>query len=114
AAVPVVVAVAGPAPPHEAQGEVGEQGHDADHRDGQRRYEDVVVLDVTQLVGQHALQLDPVHLLQQPGRHRHRRVAGIAPGGEGVGCDIVDDVHPGLGQPGGDAESLDEVVQAGV
>ena len=34
---------------------------DADHRDGERRHEDVVVLDVAQLVGEHAFELDPVH-----------------------------------------------------
>ena len=32
-------------------------------RDGEGRDEDVVVLDVAQLVGEHALELDPVHPL---------------------------------------------------
>ena len=85
-----------------------------DHRHRQGRHEDVVVLDVAQLVGQHALELDPVHLLQQPGGDGDGGVLGVAPGGEGVRGGVVDDVDAGLRQPAGDAEPLDQVVQPGV
>ena len=84
AAVTVVVVPPAAAPPQEADAEVGQQRDDADHGHGQGRHEDVVVLDVAELVGQHALELDPVHLLQQPGGDRDGRVLGVAAGGEGV------------------------------
>ena len=85
---------------------------DADQRDGQRRHEDVVVADVRQLVGEDAFELDAVHLLEQAGGHGDRRVLGVAPGGEGVRRRVVDDVDARLGQAAGDAQALDEVVQA--
>ena len=47
-----------------AHAEVGEQGGDADHGHRERHDEGVVVLHVAELVGQHALELDPVHLLR--------------------------------------------------
>src|SRR4051812_36612190 len=62
AAVAVVVAMTRTAPPHEPQREVSEQRDDADEGDGERRDEDVVVLDVAELVREHALELDAVHL----------------------------------------------------
>ena len=71
---------------------------DADQRDGQRGHEDVVVADVRQLVGEHALELDPVHLLEQAGGDRDRRVLRVAAGGEGVRRRVVDDVDARLGQ----------------
>ena len=76
---------------------------DADHRDGQRRHEDVVVLDVAQLVGEDAFELDAVHLLEQPGGDGDGGVLRVAAGGEGVRRRVVDDVHPRLGQAAGDA-----------
>ena len=94
--------------------DVGQQGHRSDQRHGQGRHEDVVVADVRQLVGDDALELDPVELLQQAGRHGDRGVLGVAPGGEGVRRRVVDDVDPRLRQPAGDAQALDEVVQAAV
>ena len=39
---------------------------------------------------------------------------GLRPGGEGVGRGVVDDVDARLGQTAGDAQALDEVVQAAV
>ena len=65
-----------------------------------------------QLVGQHALELDAVHLLQQAGGDGDGRVLRVAAGGEGVGAGVVDDVDPRLRQPAGDAQALDEVVAA--
>ena len=113
--VVVVVAVAASAAPeHEAEEEVGQQRDDADHRHREGHHERVVVLDVAQLVGEHAFELDPVHLLEQPGGHRDRRVLRVASGGERVGRGVVDHVEPRLRKPGRDAEPLDEVVVAGV
>ena len=65
-----------------------------------------------QLVGEHALELDPVHLLEQPGRDGDRGVLRVAAGGERVRRRVVDDVDPRLGQAAGDAQPLDEVVAA--
>ena len=113
--VVVVVAAAAPAgPEHEAQEEVGEQRDDPDHRDRERHHEDVVVADVAQLVREHAFELDPVHLLEQPGGDRDRRVLRVAAGRERVRRGIVDDVEARLRQPARDAQPLDEVVIAGV
>jgi hypothetical protein len=44
----------------------------------------------------------------------HRRVLRVAAGGERVGRVVVDHVDPRLGQPAGDAQALDQVVQPGV
>ena len=112
-AVRLVAATADPTavPPHRAHGDVRHQGDRADHRDRQRRHQDVVVADVTQFMGEHTLEFDPIHLLEQTGRHGDRRVVRIAAGGEGVRCRIVDDVDAGLGQATGDAQPFDEVVQ---
>ena len=76
--------------------------------------QDVAVVDVRQLVGDHAFELDPVHLLEQARGHRDRRVLGVAPGGEGVRRRVVDDVDARLREPAGDAQALDEVVEARV
>ena len=57
-------------------------------------------------------ELDAVQLLEQPGGHGDRRVLGVAAGGERVRGRVVDDVDAGLGQAAGDAQPLDEVVQA--
>ena len=40
--------------------------------------EDVVVADVAELVREHAFELDPVHLLEQAGGDRDRRVLRVA------------------------------------
>ena len=106
-----------PAPAAEPQGpdaDVGQQGDGADHRHGQCGHEDVVVLDVAELVGQHRLELDAVHLLEQAGRDGDGGVLRVPPGGEGVGGVVLDDVEAGLGQAGGDAQALDDVVEPGV
>ena len=68
--------------------------------------------DVTQFMGDDTLELDPVHLLEQSGGDRDRRVLGVAAGRERVRCRVVDDVDARLGEPPGDAQALDEVVQA--
>ena len=81
-----------------------------DDRDGGS--EDVVVLDVGELVGEHAFELDPVHLLEQAGGDGQRRRAwGCArwrtrsgPGRRRR--------RAGAWGARGDAEALDEVVVA--
>ena len=62
----------------------------------------------------HALELDPVHHVEQPGGDRERRVLRVAAGGERVGRGVVDDVEPRLREPGRDAQALDQVVVAAV
>src|SRR5581483_10967933 len=79
------------------------------HRE--RGDEDVVVLDVAQLVSDHAFELEAVHLVEQAGRHRDRRVLRVSAGGERVRGRVVDHVHPRLRKPGRDAQALDDVVQ---
>src|SRR3546814_8148240 len=79
-----------------------------------RRHEDVVVLDVAQLVSDHALELDAVQLLEQARGDGDGRVLRVAPGGEGVRRGIVDDVDAGRGEPACDAAPLDAVVQTPV
>ena len=76
--------------------------------------EDVVVLDVRQLVGDHAFKFHAVELFEQAGGDGHRRVLRIASCREGVRCRVVDDVDARLGQTAGDAQALDEVVQPAV
>ena len=65
AAVVAVVAVAAHAEPHEPDPDVGGDRDDPHHGDGEGGHEDVVVLDVAELVGEHALELDAVQLLEQ-------------------------------------------------
>ena len=101
-------------PPHHPDAHVGQQRGGADHRDRQRRDQDVVVADVAELVGDDALELDPVHLLEQSGRDGDRGVLRIAAGRERVRRRVVDHVHARLGEPAGDAQPLDDVVQPGV
>src|SRR5207253_2600788 len=81
----VVVAAAEHGAPH------GDAGHERDphgHGRGDRADEDVPVLDVADLVGQHALQLVPRQGVQDSLGDGHGRVVGVAPGGEGVGLGV--------------------------
>ncbi len=81
-------------PPHMTTGASShEQGHDAGHDHDQRLEPDVVVLDVGHLVGHHALELRPVHLLQQAGGDAMRRARGRARWRRRWGR-VVDDVGP--------------------
>ena len=59
----------------------------------------------------HTLQLDPVQLLQQPGGDSDGRMLRVAPGCEGVGRRVVDDVDVRLGQTTGDAQAFHKVVE---
>ena len=75
-----------------------------------RREADVVVADVRHLVGDHALQLVAVEHLHHPARDGDRGVLRVAPGGEGVGRRLLDDVdRRHVGQAGGDRHLLDDV-----
>ena len=76
----------------EPQEEVGEERDAADKDRHQQREPDVVVADVRHLVADHALQLLPVELLQQPGRDGDGRVLRVAPRREGIGRRVVDDI----------------------
>jgi len=99
-------------PPHHAQRDVGENRNRADQRDCERHDENVVVLHVRQFVGHYSLEFHSVHLVEQPGRHGDCRVLRIAAGRERIRGRIVDHIDARLGQPAGDAQTLNEVVQA--
>jgi hypothetical protein len=87
------------------------QRHQAHHGHRQGRHQDVVVLDVAQLVGEHAFELDAVHLVEQPGGDRD--------GGVLAGCarwrrrwaPRRRSCRSGLRQARCDAQALDQVVQ---
>ena len=104
-----IAAATAAAPEREPQEEVGEDRDRPDHHADDEREPDVVVADVRQLVADDALELLAVELLEQAGRDRHGRVLRIAPGGEGVGRGVVDDVDPGHRHVGGDGHLADDV-----
>src|SRR5258705_347207 len=81
---PVVVRAA-PAEHGGPLGHVGEIRDGAGERRGNGRDEDVPVLHVRELVGQHALELVLVEDPHDPLGHRHHGVLGVASGREGVG-----------------------------
>ena len=58
----------------------------------------VAVLDVAELMREHAGKLVAIQPLEQPGGDRDGGMLGIAPGGKGVGLRIVHDVDLGHGQ----------------
>jgi hypothetical protein len=101
-----------PAEPPRPHEELGQQDHGARERRDDRPDEDVPVDDVRQLVTDHALELDPVHRLEEPLRDRDRRMLGVAARGERVRRAFGDDVDPRLRDARGDREPLDDVVQA--
>ena len=55
----------------------------------------VAVGDVADLVAQHRLDLVGVHVLQQPGTHRHQCIVAVHAGGEGIGMRVPEDAHLG-------------------
>ena len=112
AGVAAAPAAAHAAPEAPAQEEVGDQRDHADQDADERREADVVVADVRHLVGDDALELLAVEALEQPARDGDGGVLRVAPGGEGVGRGLVDDVHRRhLRQAGGDRHLLDDVVE---
>ena len=78
----VAVVVAPPAAEQEQVGQVADRAGDAG---GERGDQHVAVLDVRQLVRDHALELLLRHVLEDAGRDRDDRVVGVPPGGERVG-----------------------------
>ena len=105
-------ATAHAAPEAPAEEEVGDQRDHADQDADQRLEADVVVADVRHLVGDDALQFLAVEALEQPAGHGDGRVLRVAPGGQGVGRLLVEDVHRRhLRQAGGDRHLLDHVVE---
>src|ERR1051325_11101949 len=107
AAVPAAEAHPAHAVPENAR----DESRHADHGHHDQKQAHVEVLDVAHLVGEHTLELFPIHHLQKTCRDRYRRVAGIATGGEGIGARIVDDTHLRQGKPVTDRESLHDVVE---
>ena len=101
------------APEREPQEEVGEDRDRPDQHADDQREADVEVADVRQLVGDDALELLAVELLEQAGRDRDRRVLRVAAGGEGVRRRVVDDVDLGHRDVRRDRHLLDDVQQLG-
>ena len=90
-----------------------EQAGDGREEARDRHHDHVLVGDVRQLVGQHALELARLEPLHEPGRDAHRRALATVPGGEGVRQVGLRDRDPRLGQVGQLAEPLDRLVEAG-
>ena len=64
-----------------------------------------------QLVGDDALELSAVELVEEPPRHRDRGVLRIASGGEGVRGRVLDHEDLGRGDAETDRERLDDIAQ---
>jgi hypothetical protein len=79
--------------------------------DGHRQR--VVISDVAELVGEHASDFLARKYLQQSGRHRHRRVLGVASGCECIGLRIVHEINARHGQAGAAREILHQVHELG-
>src|SRR5499426_3971972 len=73
----------------------------------------VAVSDMGELVGDHSGDFLAREHLQQSGRHRHRRVLGIASGCECIGLRIVHEIDARHRQAGAAGEVLHEVNQVG-
>ena len=110
AALAVVVAAAEHGREHGQLGGVGDAGGDGG---GDRADEDVAVLHVHQLVGQHALQLVARQRLQDALGAAHDGVLGVAAGGEGVGLQGGGDGHDGHGQLGPLGQAGHHAVEVG-
>ena len=109
----IATPAAAEAEPAGAQEQVGDEG-DQPHEDADERGEaDVVVAHVGHLVGDDALELVAVELVEQPPGDRDRAVRRVASRGEGVRRRVLDDVdRRRLPEPGGDRHLLDDVPQA--
>ena len=91
------VAADGPCP--SPGGGPGRAAEDAEEGHAHGRYEDVVALDVGQLMGEHAFQLDPVEVLEEAFGDDQGGVAGRTTDGEGVEAGVGDDVETREGGP---------------
>ena len=99
----------------DAEEDVREQRDHADEERHERHQPDVAVADVRHLVGEDALQLPLVQLLDEPGRHRDERVLRATAGGERVRSVVLDEPQLGrLLEAGGDGDVLEEPVEVRV
>ena len=96
----------------EAPEQVGDHGDCACGGHGDGHDPDVVVADVGHLVGDDALELGALELVEQARRGGDGCVLGVLPRSERVRGRIVDDEHPRFGEPGGDGHLLHQVVEA--
>ncbi len=83
--------------------EQGDQAHVEAH---------VAVVDMTELMGDHALQLFTAEQADGAAGHADHRVLGTQAGGEGVDADIVEDIHRGHRRARGQGHFLDDIEQA--
>ena len=98
------------------QAPLGDGGDRTRERRSDRHGQRVAIFDVRQLMRDHARQLLPGQHGHQPGVDGHRRIFGIAPGGEGVGLVFVDHVdarHRQLRAPGQFGHHVVEIGRVG-
>ena len=105
-----VAAVAVVAAPAEEQRELRQRRDDTGHGGGHRRREDVAVVDVHELVPEHAAQLALVEQPEDALRAAHGGVGGVAARREGVRGGRRGDVQAGHGLTGLRRELADDAV----
>ena len=96
-------------PEAQARRPVAQEQHRAEQRGDEGHLPDVEVPHVRHLVGDHALQLVPVHRLQEARRDRDGCVGRVAAGRERVRVGLVDEVHARHRLAGGDRHLRDHV-----
>src|SRR5690606_4737396 len=114
-AVPVLPAARGRAgaPAHEAATDDGEEEEPVEEPDQVDVQPHVAVEDVAELVGDDALELIAVEVLEGSAGHGHGRVVDRVAGGEGIdGLFLVEDEDGGHGHAGRDRHLLDHVEEA--
>lgn len=88
-----------------------DEGDSHGDRGGDGADEDVSVLDVGELVGEHGAKLLFVEQLQDPLRNRDCGVLLIAPGRKGVWLKVRRDVQPRHRQLGGRSELTNDAIE---
>ena len=99
--------------PAEEEAELGEHRDGAGDGGGDGHRQGVAVLDVGELVGDHALELVAVEGAEDAGRRGDGGVLGVAPGGEGVGLVAADQKDPRRRDAGVGGEAADHLVELG-
>ncbi len=92
--------------------QLGEERDGAGDDDGDHHHAHVAVADVRELVAEHRLELRIVETVQQPGRHRDGVLLLVHAGGEGVERVGLDDLELRHRNAAGDAEVLEQIIEA--